>query len=86
MLNTYSLCTLLISLHRGINETTMALPICDHWNVFGSNKQYLEIGNRMKIQNDPKRRELFLWNKFDYLDFYAEPSGHYHASQEPVVG
>lgn len=85
MLNTYSLCTLLFFLHRGSNETTMSLTICDHWNVFGLNKQYLEIGNRMKIQNDPKRRELSHWNRFDYLDFYANPSGHCHASQEPVV-
>lgn len=86
LLNTYSFCTLLFSLHRGSNQTTISLPICDHWNVFGSNKQYLEIGNRVKIQNYPKHRELSLWNRFDYLDFYANPGGNCHTSQEPVVG
>lgn len=86
LLNTYSFCTLLFSLHRGSNQTTISLPICDHWNVFGSNKQYLEIGNRVKKQNNPKHRELSLWNRFDYLDFYANPSGNCHTSQEPVVG
>lgn len=70
----------------GSNQTTISLPICDHWNVFGSNKQYLEIGNRVKKQNNPKHRELSLWNRFDYLDFYANPSGNCHTSQEPVVG
>lgn len=70
----------------GSNQTTISPHICDHWNVFGSTKQYLEIGNRVKIQNYPKHRELSLWNRFDYLDFYANPSGNCHTSQEPVVG
>lgn len=60
----------LLSLRRGTDKTAMSLPIRDPLNVFGSNKQYLLIGNRMKLENGPKRWKLSLWNRFDYFDYY----------------
>ncbi|XP_061188779.1 acetylcholinesterase-like [Saccostrea echinata] len=55
------------------NVSSIRLSSGGDWDTFYPTKQYLMIGDSLQVRNDPRQKELRLWNNFDYQSYYANP-------------
>ncbi|XP_062569229.1 neuroligin-3-like isoform X2 [Saccostrea cucullata] len=55
------------------NVSSIRLSSGGDWDTYYPLKQYLVIGDSLQVRNDPRQKELRLWDIFHYQSYYANP-------------